>query len=150
MTKHLRTFILLTLGIIALTAVVSAGAILAFEKLEPVVTHVFFTDEIYCDDFDPPREHKFTHEGIQPGDEVSIKQFITNICRNTIRVKLTLNGPTTADPPWIHFDRDDRDVELAPGNTMSSTINIRYGNNTPPGSSATFKFKSRLPPDDED
>lgn len=97
------------------------------------ITHRF-TGAPECIVLDPEAGEVLIKENVEPNDEFTIRQFITNRCEATITVAITLDA-TSDDFIRVRSD-DEGDFALTGGTTMSAIATITFGNDTPADFSA--------------
>lgn len=107
------------------------------------ITHTF-SGGAACLVLDPPEGTITNHDNAQPGDEFTIRQFVTNNCRNEIEVEIVLNQPTPED--WYEIDdHASGTFFMDPGEALDDVhYEIEFGNDMPvefDGLDVTFRIK---------
>jgi len=97
------------------------------------ITHRF-TGAPDCLVLDPEAGTVLIKENVEPNDEFTIRQFITNRCDNTITVEIQLDAPNVG---FIDIDSGDVGIfEIVSEATISATATVSFANDTPADFSA--------------
>lgn len=92
------------------------------------ITHRF-SGAPECLELDPPRDSILIKENVEPNDEYTIRQFITNTCDTTITVSVEINTPESS---YITVESSDvGEYDLSPSERDSFLATVTFGNDTP-------------------